>query len=862
MGLFFTDAPRATATGGVPTARRAVRILPTDERHLSCASCPLDREPLTHPKMQPTGAQHPVLYFLGEAPGKTEDEDGVQFVGKSGSLLRDKIPIKWLNCIRWNNTIRCRPLKNRDPAPLEIACCRRLQVEDIARSKPQAIAAFGGFPLEWALGADRQISNWRGRRIPVKISTHCCWLYPIMHPAALLYSQNDQKKGAAYLRAFERDLERLFADAERGFPPPHVVTEDEARAGVVAFEQYGADGLRTVEGALAEFADTEHAVDIETDRLRPYHQEAKILSMAVGTAEAVLAFGFEHRDTRWSPPERRRLGEAIEAYLLGAGRKWVHSAKFEQEWFHARYGPRVLYDTPWGDTLGQAHILDERKGKSLDELTQLHFGFRVKALSNIDVRRLAETPLRDVLSYNGMDAKWCAALAPIQAALLASAGLTQVYEARHADTPALVQMQAAGVVPHQKHIAALSSALRAEETRLRKLIDQHPDVERFKLQNGGFNATSNPTLVRFFRDFLHIPKPTKHRDDGAWHKHGREIERGTYSVDEGALSSIRHPVASHILALRTATKNRSTYITPLHDGGKHVHGDGLVHPAFSNYITVSGRLNSEDPNAQNFPRREHKEIRRVIGCPPGHKFVAFDYGQLEARVVAAISGDQNMCAEIRAGQDIHGDWTDRIGGHFTKEKVKENRKKVRDSIKQFWTFALLYGNPLEAVAHDLEREFGVRVSPQALSPFYTDFWQRYAGVYSWQEQLVASYWRDGYVSTATGQRRHEPMSRNEIINYPIQGTAGHLVIDAQRRMSLLALHQDRPQLQPRLNIHDDLSFYFPEGTLEQDIETTARTMVQCPYPFITVPLTVEVSVGNNWADKEEIGTFSTTDFQC
>ena len=126
---------------------------------------------------------------------------------------------------------------------------------------------------------------------------------------------------------------------------------------------------------------------------------------------------------------------------------------------------------------------------------------------------------------------------------------------------------------------------------------------------------------------------------------------------------------------------------------------------------------------------------------------------------------------------------------------------------------------------------------------------------------MSSYWAAGYVETATGQRRHEPMNRNEIINHPIQGTAGHLVIDAQARISEFAYAADLPELQPIMNIHDDLSFYLPEDEAEELIEVIAEKMCCCPFDFLTVPLSVEVSIGRNWADKEEIATFYSTDFQ-
>jgi len=887
MGLFFTETGAAARKRTQTPRTPKIGITEAQRQLLTCSQCPLDRETtLRHPKMLPTGADHPILYFLGEAPGANEDELGKQFVGKAGAFLRGYIPSKWIHKIRWNNTLRCRPPKNRDPAYIEIACCRRLQVADIEQTKPKAIVGFGNVPLHWMLGEeDRQISNWRGRRVPVKVGAHTCWFYPITHPSGILRIRDEKKKGAAYLRAFERDLQRVFADAEAGFPDPYVEDPKDYYKGIECLKDYGRQGFDAIEAALGAFYDQEHAIDIETDGLRPYRPDAKILSIAVGTYVSVFAFPWEHPEARWTPRESKAIEELVHDYLLGPGKKWAHSAKFEQEWLHKRYGPDVIYKTEWGDTLLQAHALDERKGKGLDDVTQIHFGFRLKSLSNVDIKNLIRAPLSKVLPYNALDSKYCHAASVVQQEALERDGLVDVYNLLHSATPSLVRMQAKGVVRNPPAIIQLDKELTKQENDIAASIMKNADVVAFMAAGQKFSPTSNPNLVSFFRDFLEIPQPgkqneaspyhqpTKKREGGSWgpenpHKKNLreraimagEKEKESYSVDEVVLSKLKHPVAQQVLGLRSITKNHG-YVTPLLDGGKYVHADGLIHASYSNAVTVSGRLACEDPNQQNYPRRSHKEIRRVVGCPPGHRFVAFDYGQLEWRIGACLSGDKQMAVEIVAGEDIHGVWTDDIGGKFVPKRVKENRKKVRDSIKMFWTFANLYGNLLEGLAWDLSTEFGVDISPRALEPFFTKFWQRYPALKKYQEGLIEKYWRLGYVETATGQRRHEPMARNESINHPFQGTAGHLVINAQERLSLAAYEQDRPQLQPVMNIHDDLSFYLPGATLELDVEDIARYMCTCPFEFVgDVPLMVEVSVGDNWCDKEEIGKFSTEDF--
>ena len=131
---------------------------------------------------------------------------------------------------------------------------------------------------------------------------------------------------------------------------------------------------------------------------------------------------------------------------------------------------------------------------------------------------------------------------------------------------------------------------------------------------------------------------------------------------------------------------------------------------------------------------------------------------------------------------------------------------------------------------------------------------------AWQEELEAFYWKHGYVETAFGFRRHEPLSKNELINAPVQGTAAQLVMDAQARLSTAAYAQDKPQYQAVINMHDDLTPYLPRESLEEDIEFIAHEMCIFDRDFVTLPLSIEVSIGENWADQQEIGTFYSTDF--
>jgi DNA polymerase I-like protein with 3'-5' exonuclease and polymerase domains len=129
----------------------------------------------------------------------------------------------------------------------------------------------------------------------------------------------------------------------------------------------------------------------------------------------------------------------------------------------------------------------------------------------------------------------------------------------------------------------------------------------------------------------------------------------------------------------------------------------------------------------------------------------------------------------------------------------------------------------------------------------------------WQQTQIDFYQENGYVEGLTGRRRHGPLSTNQIINTPIQGTAAEIVLDAMSRLS----ETGDPQLQPELNIHDDLSFLrVPLKQADDIAEKVIGMMLKVPFKWAhVVPITAELSMGKNWCDLEEIGSYSSDDWE-
>ena len=130
------------------------------------------------------------------------------------------------------------------------------------------------------------------------------------------------------------------------------------------------------------------------------------------------------------------------------------------------------------------------------------------------------------------------------------------------------------------------------------------------------------------------------------------------------------------------------------------------------------------------------------------------------------------------------------------------------------------------------------------------------------KRLFRFYKQYGYVESPTGRRYNAPLDFNQIINFPIQGWAAGIVKRAMRSLSFSSYELGKPQYQFVLNIHDDLSFYIPVDTFEEDLKFICKEMLRPPDKFkeLDMPLGVEVKVGKNWADVEDFITYKSTDF--
>ena len=479
----------------------------------------------------------------------------------------------------------------------------------------------------------------------------------------------------------------------------------------------------------------------------------------------------------------------------------------------------------------QAHLLDERKGKArgsddtraayqaLDLLCKQHFGFNYKSLFKLNKKDMSKSDLGETLIYNAVDTKYTLKLYHRQKHLLKKAGLWNAYlEAKPRQT-SVALMQYLGVPVDQQEVKKAQGKLGPEIKAIEEEIASLKVVKKYVQEHGEFSPSKNENILTVFRDYLKRPEvainPEYHqvhdfdispKDKKRFDE--KQVGKVRYSVDKHILDQIDHPLADLIIRYRNRTKLRSTYVDGLELGkGGYIYPDGHIHCSFNTTFTETGRTSSDSPNMQNFPKRADEWVRGQITAPAGHLLLAFDYGQLEGCTSAMCSKDKVLIKALWEDYDLHMEWAIKTA-HVYPEiidgidnlKDKKVMAKFRSKIKNKLVFPAIFGAQNKSIADYLD------MPEDKIDILMDEFWETFNGLADWQKKLMKKYYEVGYVESPTGRRHHYPLTRNQVINQPIQSVACDIVCSAMNTLSEWAVHTQQWHLHPVLNIHDDLTF--------------------------------------------------------
>ena len=327
----------------------------------------------------------------------------------------------------------------------------------------------------------------------------------------------------------------------------------------------------------------------------------------------------------------------------------------------------------------------------------------------------------------------------------------------------------------------------------------------------------------------------------------KKTPSGQPSTDEDSLAELAldHPLPKLILEHRALSKLKSTYTDKL---PKSINPrTGRVHTTYSQTTAVTGRLSSNEPNLQNIPIRTAagRRIRECFIAPPGSKIVSADYSQIELRIMAHLSGDENLRSAFAAGEDIHRATAAEVFG-VAIENVEPDQRRVAKVIN----FGLIYGMSSFGVAQNLG------IDRSTAQTYVERYFARFPGAKRYMDQTRARAREIGYVETVFGRRLWLPELRSgapvrrqaaerAAINAPMQGTAADLIklamIEVQKWLA-----QARLKTLLIMQVHDELVLEVPMDELDAVKAGLPELMHSVGKDRLDIPLVVEIGVGDNW----------------
>jgi DNA polymerase I len=478
------------------------------------------------------------------------------------------------------------------------------------------------------------------------------------------------------------------------------------------------------------------------------------------------------------------------------------------------------------DTMLASYLLDAtRSGHLIEDLALEHTSYKALSAEEVCGRgakaiSLADVPVDAAVVYACERADLVGQLAPTLRDLLAKEQLSDVYATLELPlVPVLMAVERAGVRVDTAALAAQSQKVDQELAQRSATI--------FEMAGSEFNINSPKQLSEILFDKLQLPVLKR---TGTSKAPSTAVE----VLEELALT---HEIPRQILEWRQLMKLKGTYIDALPQ-----------HTCFNQAVAATGRLSSSDPNLQNIPIRTPlgREIRGAFIADPGNVLISADYSQIEFRVLAHLSEEPVLVDAFREGVDFHERTAVKIFGADSGRDKHDLR-----SIAKMVNYALLYGKGAFTLAKD------IGVTQQAAQEFIDAYFAGFPRVRAFIDRTLEDARATGVVKTMYGRRRLVPelnsrdfqrraASEREAVNMPIQGSAADIMKRAM--IDVHAALAPHPQARMILTVHDELLFEVPKARAEEFSAIVRDRMESAA--VMTVPLTVDVGVGDNWKDAK------------
>jgi len=483
-----------------------------------------------------------------------------------------------------------------------------------------------------------------------------------------------------------------------------------------------------------------------------------------------------------------------------------------------------------------AHYVIEPDGKrSMDILSAKYLGYEPVHIEELIGKKgknqgnMRDVELEKIKEYAGEDADITLQLKNIFEPKMKSSEVEKVFqEVENPLVKVLVDMEFEGIKVDVEFLNKYSKELETEEKKAEEHVYEQAGVR--------FNLASPKQLGEVLFEKLKLDPKAK------------KTKTGQYATGEDILTKLatQHKICDDILTYRELAKLKSTYVDtlPLLINPK----TGRVHTSYAQAVAVTGRLSSNNPNLQNIPIRTDKgrEIRKAfIPRDENHVLVSADYSQIELRIVAAISGDENMCEAFKTGKDIHTATAAKVFNVDEKEVTKEMRYKAKSV-----NFGIIYGQG----AFGLSENLGI--SRTEAKEIIDNYKKQFPNIQKYMDDTIAFAKTNGYVQTLMGRKRWlkditsanftvRGFAERNAINSPIQGTAADMI-----KLAMINIHEafkkHHFKSKMLLQVHDELVF----DVLKTELESVKPVILECMQNALKlpndVPTDAEIGSGENW----------------
>jgi DNA polymerase I len=587
---------------------------------------------------------------------------------------------------------------------------------------------------------------------------------------------------------------------------------------------------RSFERWLSKLKKSEQfAFDTETTSLDYMKARVVGVSFAVEAGKAAyVPFGHDY------PGAPNQLSESE---VLGTLKPMLEDSQKKKIGQNLKYDAHVLANheiTLTGiaqDTMLESYVLDSTQRHNMDDLALRFLGH-----STIHFEDIAGKGAKQ-LTFNQVDLEQAGPYAAEDADITLQ--LHQKLSAALAQEPALEK------VYREIELPLLSVLLKIERTgvmidaaMLKKqskyLAERMKELEKQAFDEAGetFNLASPKQLSVILFEKLKIPTQKK-------------TKTGQYSTAEEVLQelAVDYALPRILLEHRSVSKLKSTYTDklPLQVNEK----TGRVHTSYNQTVAATGRLSSTDPNLQNIPIRseEGRRIRQAFVAPEGYKMLAADYSQVELRIMAHLSGDENLLKAFAEGIDVHRATAAEVFG-LALDAVQPEQRRAAKAIN----FGLIYGMSAFGLAKQLN------IGRYEAQDYIDVYFARYPGVKDYMDKTREQAHDRGYVETVFGRRLYLPEinSRNgqrrqyaerTAINAPMQGTAADIIKRAMIAVDA-TLSASKVDAKVVMQVHDELVVEVLQKDVDAVVALLRAEMERAA--ALKVPLVVDIGIGDNW----------------